>query len=169
MRIIELIQDTDIDGTPSCVWHGPRNQYVCMDAVTEHPDQRPGPEHVVYEIEGYHDMTSDEFDQVVAKVQEFKAQHPAHLVRPSVLPGYYQRDGIDGDEGYWYAHRVSTPELFCEAMYDPHDYDELRYVIETNQKNNPMTFEELSEFVVKINEFFADAASHRADVKQVDQ
>ena len=64
---------------------------------------------------------------------------------------------------------MSTPELFCEAMYDPHDYDELRYVIETNQKNNPMTFEELSEFVVKINEFFADASSHRADVEQVNQ
>lgn len=169
MRIIELTQDTEINGAPSTVWHGPRNEYVSMDAITEHPDQRPGPEHVVYEIEGYHDMTSEELDQLVIKVQEFKAQHPAYLVRPSVLPDYYQRDGLDGDTGYWYAHRVQTPELFCEAMYDAQDYDGLRYVVETDPKNSPMTFEELSEFVVKVNEFFAAAASHRADVGQVGQ
>lgn len=156
MSVIELVQETGIDGTPSPIWRGPKNEYVSMYAVTNHPDQRPGPEHVVYEIEGCEGLTPGELDEVVAAFQEFKRKYPPHLVRPAVLPGHYQLSAVKGDEdGYWYAHRTTTEALFCEAVFDPHEGEGIRYVVETPLQSRPMTLAELGQFVELITGFHA--------------
>lgn len=77
----DLVQDKEIDGSPSTVWHGPRNEYVKIYACTQDPDQTPNRGDIVYEVENWADATAEEVDAMLTGIQEFKDRHVLGLAR----------------------------------------------------------------------------------------
>lgn len=171
MGSIEFTNTPDTDGTPGTVWHGPSspNGAIQIMAVVDTPGQRPGPEDVTYEIAAWTECSEVEVDQTLAEIAAFKRKYPPHLVRPKHLPDRFappQAPNEDPEDiaGYWVGHQARVEgALFCEEFADVHDFDGIKYVVETPPNAQAMTFQELAKFVDRVNDFYRACASDRGD------